>query len=238
MGQSMQEDNAQHGGSSFFGKLKSVLFEDEPQNRAPPIPSTKAVTSPTASAVLPTSAFVSSTNPMVEPMMKIVMAKTTAYTALMEAISPLEGYIPDEGSRYKAAFGIVGKTRTVEQIFQAIDMQHLQTLDEEAQRFQSQAKNKEDQEIAARLKTIETLRATASSANEEALRIRKQLENRMQELKTQVDESLQKVSRIEQEVASTRLEISQTNQQFVDMVTIVKSRLNEAKAKVKQYLGT
>lgn len=240
MNQDKPVNPAPSGLSSLFGKIKDAVFEEEPKAATPP--KSSAAVQPSAAsefpgAVAPVVSAVPVANPMIEHMMQVVMGKTTAYTALVEAISPLEAFIPDEESRFKAAFSIVGKTRSVEQIVQAIDMQHSQALDAEVQSFNVQAQNREGQEITSRLRDIQDLRAQVESGNQEAARFRKQLEQKIQELEESATANTQKIAQMEREVAAQREEMASVNRQFNEAVSVVKDRLLQARAKVLRYLA-
>jgi chromosome segregation ATPase len=225
--------------AGLFGTLKDAIFE-EPAAKgkatlaaAPQAPTVAAGAVPQVGAVAPAQAV----NPMVEAMEQMVMSKTTAYTALVEAISPLEAYIPDEGSRYKAAFATVGKTRTLEQIVQAIDMQHIQALDAESQRFTSQARGQEEAEITTRTREAQTLRTKAEAQITESTRLRAEMEERIAALQASAAGHTREAAAKEQEVSTKRAEIDQVNAQFTQAVAIVKDRLLQAKAKVIKHLG-
>lgn len=221
------------GGSSFFGKIRDVLFEPEPTPGAPAA-AAKSAAVPAPVSVAPASAAAAAArNPMVDRMMEVVMEKTTAYTALVEAVTPLEAFIPDEASRYKAAFGIVGKTRTLEQIVQSIDMQHLPALEAESQRFHGQAKNQQDQQITARIREIDSLRGSVAKMDEERAR----LQERLGQIQREVEAAHKKIAGFEGEIAAKRAEIVEVNIRFESALAVVKAQLVEARAKVVRYLG-
>jgi chromosome segregation ATPase len=224
------------GGSGFFGKLRDVLFEPEPAAAAPAA-ADKSTATATAPAPGPSAAAAvaaaKAKNPMVERMMEVVMEKTTAYTALVEAITPLEAFIPDEASRYKAAFGIVGKTRTLDQIVQSIDMQHLPALEAESQRFHGQAKHQQDLQINARMREMDSLRASVAKVDEERAR----LQERLGQIQQEVEAAHKRIAGFEGEIAAKRAEIVEVNIRFESALAVVKAQLVEARAKVVRYLG-
>jgi hypothetical protein len=261
----MSDSSSSSGG--FFGKLKDVLFEPEPEAKPPAAPPARGsglppappapapflppltpAAAPAARAAAPmpmpmpasaapapatAPAAPAARNLMVDRMMELVLEKPSAYTALMEAIHPLEAFIPDEASRYKAAFGIVGKTRTLEQIVKAIDQTHLPTLQTESERFHGQAQNQQELQITARLREIEALRAAVAGAEDE----RKRIEARMRQIQLDADVAQQKIRGFEQEIASRRAEIVQINSQFESALMTVRKQLIDAKAKILRYLG-
>jgi hypothetical protein len=239
MNQDKPNTTLQGGFSSLLGKIKGVLLEEEPPDRLAAAATTSPSTASTEPSVkelsLPSVIFTA--NPMVENLMSVAMRKATAYTALVDAISPLESFIPDEASRYKAAFAIVGKTRTLMQIMQAIDMQHAPAVDAELQVFKGQATNKEETEITAPMGEITILRKQLEAGNQEGLRLRKQTEQRLQELQAEAVAKTQKIAAIEQEISIKREAIAHANRQFDEAVAIVKDRLEQAKTKVMRHLS-
>lgn len=223
-------ENPKDDGQGLLAKIKNALFEQE----APAGTSAPAAVAPLTGENASRPAPPAAPNPMADRMMAIVMDRTTAYTALMEAITPLEGYIADESSRYKAAFGIVGKTRSLEQIIQSIDMQHLPALDAETQRFQTQAIAQQDQQVHARGREMETLRKIIADTEQE----QKQMERRLEQLRQDASNALAKIGEIEKEMAQKKRDIEHVNQQFEEALATVKGRMQDARTKVLKYLGS
>lgn len=214
----------------ILGMLKDALFESEPAKSpesAANAPAPSQGTSPAATKPIGNS-------PMVDRMMQVVLGRTTAYTALLEAMAQLEAFIPDEASRYKAAFAIVGKTRTLEQIVQSIDLQHLPELDAESQRFATQAKDQEEKLVGSKIRELEALKTSIQAAEDE----RKRLEARLLELNVETEGAKKKIASTETEVAMKRHEIASVNQQFEETAVAVRVRLADAKTKVLRYLSS
>lgn len=223
----------QTGVSKFFDKVKEHLFEDDanPPGSLPP-------SSPLKSDVIPMPHTPHLENKqMVDKLMQIVMGKTTAYTALIEAITPLENFISDEKSRYKAAYAIVGKSRSIDQIIQAIDLQHFQTVEDEVQRFKSQIQSREQQNVSKQVKEVEVLREQIDAANNEVQLLRKQIDQKIASFKSEIEIKTNKIISIEQEVASQRESINLINHQFNSAINIVKNNLIQAKEKISLYLN-
>ena len=220
--------------------LKEAVFEpDTPTtNEKLATPDSAPVDTSNLAIGTTNSAANAANNSMVTHMMEIVMNKTTAYTALIEAITPLENYIQDEGMRYKAAFAIVGKTRTIEQIIQAIDMQHMQALEAEVQRFSTQARSKENEDVNSRIGQVDLLRKEVVSSNEEIERIKKHTEDRIRALQEGAVAKTQRIVAMEKEIADQREVIAKVNGQFNESVDIVRQRLTIAKADVNRYLAS
>lgn len=241
MSQNTSDTNS--GFSSFFGAIKGALFEDEAKPGPKVMPAsekqlhTSSVEEKASGPSVKTEVTDESSSAMTANMMAAVMSKTTAYTALVEAITPLEQFLPDESARYKAAFSIVGKTRTVEQIVHAIDLQHMAALDAEVQRFNAQAQKKEALEIADRQRQIESLQFNINSANEESVRLREQTQARLAELQEMISSDSQKVAKLEAEVAQEATSMTKVAEQFNAAVSATKAMLTDAKAKVLRYLS-
>lgn len=241
----MSQEKSTGAFGGFIGALKGALFEDDSLKSEKPVSAAAAPASaagqggaaPPSAAPMAAANLAPQVNPMVAMMMQSVMGRATAYTALQEALAPLEKYIPDEASRYKAAFDIVGKTRSIEQIVQAIEMQHMQALQNEAQRFTGQAQGKQDEEITARMKEAEGLRLRITAAQDEAGRLRKQTEERLKALEGDIAGCAQTIESIEQEVSTKRAAIERVNAQFNAAVEAVKDHLMQAKAKVLKHLA-
>lgn len=148
MGTSDKEKASEEGfGSRLFSGLKDLILEEET-----PAPAKKAEGRPDSEtqrgqglASYDTSAgsgSVATSSPMAASLLEQVLSRASAYTALNDALKPLEEIIPDEMTRYRAAFAVIKKNRSLDQVIQAIDLQHMQTLEDESTRFAAQAKQK------------------------------------------------------------------------------------------------
>jgi chromosome segregation ATPase len=233
MSQSSQE-GLQTGVSKFFDKVKEHLFEDDAN---PPTNSVPAGLQKLETVVKQQAPHLEDKQ-MVDKLMQIVMGKTTAYTALIEALTPLENYISDEKSRYKAAYAIVGKSRTIDQIIQAIDLQHFQSVEDEIQRFKAQIQTREQLNVSKHVKEVEVLREQIQAANNEILVLRKQIDQKISDLKTEVETKNHKIVAIEQEVENQRTSITLVNHQFNNAINLVKHNLTQAKEKISLYLNS
>lgn len=228
-------EGLQTGVSKFFDRVKGHLFEDDtnpPSNSLQSNAPKKLEIPAKQSEPLHLEG-----QQMVDKLMQIVMGKTTAYTALIEAITPLENFIPDEKSRYKAAYAIVGKSRSIDQIIQAIDLQHFQTIEDEFQRFKAQIQSREQQNVSKQVRDVEVLREQIDTANNEMQLLRKQIDQKIANLKSEVEVKTNKIILIEQEVASQRESINLINHQFNNAINIVKNNLIQAKEKISLYLS-
>lgn len=224
------------GFSSLFGKLKDAVFEPDVSARANASPAVAAPAS--VSGVASPVGAPGAVNPMIDGMMQLVLSKATAYTALIEASAPLEAYIADEGTRFKAAFSLVGKQRTVEQIVQAIDLQHMPALEAEVSKFGGQARSQEDQEIKARVARIESLQSSIKNANDAMAQAKASYEHQLQTLASNVNESTAQIAVITKEVRDQQDSIALVQRQFEEAAKVVREHLIQAKAKVLRYLGS
>lgn len=241
-------------GSRFLSGLKGRILEDEvPAKRAEaeaPVGVAPAVV-PRASAghpapgsgfipaspPMPAGAAPMQSSPMFNSLMSVTLGRATAYTALTEAMTPLEEIIPDEMTRYRAAFALIKKSRTLEQVVQAIDMQHLEVLEEEIARFGVQAKSKEYQEVHSRMEESASLKARIDAANAKVLELRRQLEEQVRDIEDSVQRDRQRANEIDRAVEENRQAIAQVQRQFDGAAAAVRENLTSAKGKILKYLS-
>ena len=136
-------------GAQLWGAVRGALVEEDPvaatrraklQGGRAPLDTPEPAPA-SAAAAAPMSA-------MAATLLAQVLARPTAYTALTEKLEPLEGIVLDERTRYQAAYALIRSSRSVDQLLQAIAMQHLPALEAEAARFGAQLADKERQELA------------------------------------------------------------------------------------------
>ncbi len=237
-------------GSRLLSGLKDLILEDDaPREKAAAEQSTdkteradQAASSPVAenksnaSFTSPPPMNSQASSPLTSSLMEQVMSRSSAYTALTEAMTPLEEIIPDEMTRYRAAFAVIKKNRSLDQVIQAIDLQHMQTLDNEISRFASQAKEREAADIDTRLGEEQTLKANIEAAERQAIQMREEVEQRIRTLQEGVQRDRQRVEAIEREVAEKRQAIAVVQGQFDIAANAVKHSLQSAKAKILKYL--
>lgn len=250
MAQDEKAGNAEGFGSRFLSGLKDMLIEeDAPAKKAEAEAGSAAdpaapapVTSAAATGAQPASATsyapqVSRQSPMYTSLMELTLARQTAYTALTEAMQPLEDIIPDEMTRYRAAFAIIKKNRTLDQIVQAIDLQHIEALDQEVARFGVQAKNKEFTDVQSRLDESTQLKAKIEAANAQVVNLRRELEERVNTIEQSVQRDRQRATELEREVQEQRAAIDTVQRQFDSTAAAVRETLTASKAKIVKYLA-
>ena len=257
-----QDDNEGSGegfGSRFLTGLKGLILEDEVPKRAPaaeapaapaaaptrpggtPAPGQGFVATPAgAPASAPTQAgpaMAGTNSPMFANLMSVALSRVTAYTALTEAMEPLQEIIPDEMTRYKAAFALIKKSRTLEQVVQAIDLQHIEALEEEVARFGVQAKNKQFQDVQQRLDEADGIKARIDAANARIVQLRQELEAQVKTIEDGVARDRQRAQEIDRAVEESRQAIASVQRQFDSAAAAVREQLTSAKAKVLKYLS-
>lgn len=253
-------------GSRFISGLKDLILEDETpdsekaeaidpapdnQTRAAPRPpyahapnefatNQFANTQPmqTASSLMQaaSSSMQTASSPMTANLLELVLGKATAYTALHEAIKPLEEIIPDEMTRYRAAFAVIKKNRSLDQVVQAIDMQHMQLLNDEAARFAAQAKQKEAKDIDVRVAEAKTLKDNVEAAALQIIKLREETEHRISVVEAAVQRDRTRLDEIDRELLEKRQSIAQVQAQFNNAIASVKDTLVQNKAKILRYL--
>ncbi|MDB5771355.1 MAG: hypothetical protein JWM42_1729 [Burkholderia sp.] len=234
-----QGDNHGNFGSRLLSGLKDLILESEPQagtgSAEKKLVAETPASMPASSA---TPAPVSASNsPMAASLSQLVLSRATAYTALVEAMGPLAEIIPDEITRYRAAFAVIKKGRTLEQVIQAIDLQHMQIVEDEVTRFTAQAKQKEDAEIHSPTSEVNTLNARIEAANAQIAGIRQETEARIREMEEGTRRDRKRIDDINREVEEKRVAIASVQRQFDGAVSSVKESLLQEKAKILKYLS-
>lgn len=232
-------------GARFFSGLKDLILEEEkPAANGPTMPKPSSANS-TAQGLAsgepaaqvssqPTSAAYSS---MAASLLEQVLNRATAYTALTDAIKPLEEIIPDEMTRYRAAFAIVKKNRSLDQVLQAIDMQHMQILEDEVTRFAGQAKQKEATDINVLVAEAKTLADNVEAAAQQTIKLREETENRIRIVEEAAQRDRARMDEIERDLLEKRQAIAQVESQFNSAVASVRTSLLQSKAKILKYLS-
>jgi hypothetical protein len=236
-------------GSRFISGLKDLLIEEElpnqtgidksaanPANSAQSASKNQISGEPIAFTSAQTTQSLSS--PMATSLLEQILSRATAYTALNDAIKPLEEIIPDEMTRYRAAFAVIKKNRSIEQVVQAIDMQHMQALDDEVTRFAAQAKQKEATDINVRIAEAQTLRDNVEAAGLQIVKLREETESRINTVEAAMQRDRGRLDEIDRELLEKRQAIALIENQFNSAVTAVKDNLMLTKSKILKYLTT
>ena len=225
-------------GAQLWGAVKVALIDEDPVaaarraklqgNKAPAALAAAAA----ADAVMPAPL-----SPMATALMAQVLARPTAYTALTEKLVPLEAIVIDERTRYQAAYALIKSSRSVEQVVQAIDMQHVQALEAEAARFAAQLEDKERAEVATRAKVLQALTTNIDAAATQVTQLREDTEARIREIEATVARDREQQGRLAQEIEAKRHELTSVQHQFDAAAKAVKDALADARATVLRYLA-
>ena len=238
----MTDSNETHSrpglGAQMWGAVKGALIDEDPiavarraklQGGTTPVAPSQAAA---ADAVAPAPM-----SPMATALMAQVLAKPTAYTALTEKLVPLETIVVDERTRYQAAYALIKSSRSIEQVVQAIDMQHMQALEAEAARFAAQLEEKERAEVGTRAKVLQALTTGIDAAAQQVAQLREDTEARIRQIEATVARDREQQGRLAQEIAAKRQELASVQHQFDAAAKAVKDALDGAKATVLRHLA-
>jgi len=227
-------------GAQLWGAVKGALVEEDPVaatrraklqgGRAPADAQEPAPMPAAASASAPMSA-------MAATLLAQVLERPTAYTALTEKLEPLEGIVLDERTRYQAAYALIRNSRSVEQLVQAIDMQHVQALEDEKTRFAAQLQDKERGEIGTRAQELQVLDARMDAAARQIATLRDETEARIAQIEASVARDRERQALLAREVEDKRQELAAVQRQFDAASGTVTQALTTAKATLLRHLG-
>ena len=236
-----ETESRQGLGAQLWGAVKVALIDEDPVvaarrvkmqgGKTPAAPAQPGAES-AVSAVAPVAM-----SPMATALMTQVLAKPTAYTALTEKLGPLETIVIDERTRYQAAWALIKTSRSVEQVVQAIDMQHLQALEAETARFAAQLEDKERQEIGARSQELQALTTHIEAAAQQVATLRAETAARIQQIESAVARDRERQARLTREIDAKRQELAGVQRQFDAAARAVAQALEGAKATVRRHLG-
>ncbi len=171
-------------------------------------------------------------------LLALVLNRPTAYSAMSEAIAALSGLGMDETTRYRAAFAVLKKTqqRTVEQIAQAIDV-HLGLLQAERDRFASQSRAAENDQIAARRASIERLNAEVNANTEAMTRLRTETETRLQQMQATQVQKQAEAAALAKQVDAEQHNIERTTRDFATAASSIEQFLNQERNRLRERLA-
>ncbi len=231
------EATLRHGlGAQLWGAVKGALIDEDPiaAARRAKLQGGKTSDKPAAPAPDATPAAMS---PMAATLMAQVLSKATAYTALTEKLAPLETIVVDERTRYQAAYALIRSSRSVDQVVQAIAMQHLPALEAEAARFATQLEDKERQEIGARSQELQALTTNIDAAAQQVALLREDAEQRIRQIEATVARDRERQAQLTREIDAKRHELAGVQRQFDAAARSVAQALDAARATVLRYLA-
>lgn len=230
-----QPDDKPGLGAQLWGAVKGALVDEDPvaatrrarlQGGGTPTDKPQAATP----AAAPLSA-------MATTLLAQVLARPTAYTALTEKLQPLEGIVLDERTRYQAAYALIRSSRSVEQLVQAIDMQHAQALEDETTRFVAQLQDKERSEIGARSQELQVLDARMDAAARQVAALREETEARIGQIEASVARDRERQAQLARELEAKRQELGAVQHQFDAAAAAVAQSLSDARTTLLRHLG-
>jgi hypothetical protein len=227
-------------GAQLWGAVKDVLLDEDPVAAARraklqggrPAAAAAGDTSAPADPAAP-----STSSPMTASLLAQVLAKPTAYTALTEKLAPLEAIVLDERTRYQAAYALIRNSRTVDQLVQAIDMQHAQALEAETARFAAQLDEKERAQIGGRSQELQALTTGIDAAAQQVARLRADAETRIAQIEATVARDRERQAVLVREIDACRHELAGVQRQFDAAAASVAQALDAAKATVLRHLA-
>ena len=234
----IDETTSRHGlGAQLWGAVKGALIDEDPvaATRRAKLQGSRAPADPPATAAVqaPSAAM----SPMAAALMAQVLSKATAYTALTEKLAPLETIVVDERTRYQAAYALIKSSRSVDQVVQAIAMQHLPALEAETARFGAQLEDKERQEIVARSQELQALTTNIDAAAQQVARLREDTEARIHQIEATVARDRERQALLTREIDAKRQELAGVQRQFDAAAKSVAQALDAAKATVLRCLA-
>jgi hypothetical protein len=229
---------SRHGlGAQLWGAVKDALIDEDPiaAARRAKLQGGKAPADrPLAAAP---GAAPAAMSPMAQALMAQVLSRATAYTALTDKLAPLEAIVVDERTRYQAAYALIRSSRSVDQVVQAIAMQHVPALEAEAARFGAQLEDKERQEIGARSQELQTLTTSIDAAAQQVARLREDTEARIRQIESTVARDRDRQALLAREIDAKRHELAGVQRQFDAAAKSVEHALDAAKATVLRHLA-
>ena len=211
---------------NFFKKVGRLIFEEE----AAPDATGGAVQKTTPN---PTPASVGVTADLANKLVQTVLGRKSAYTALLDAAEPMKTIIPDEVTRFKAAFAVIhaSQQRTIEQVVQAIDV-HVSDLDGEQMRFLQSSKEARDKGVAARQADITNSTHRIKSLHEEMDRTNKRLVEMAEELR----KAEQSVMTLQTELTAEEHKIQSIENEFRSALASAKADLGARQERLRAWL--
>jgi hypothetical protein len=229
-----QSDDKPGLGAQLWGAVRGALVEEDPvaATRRAKLQGGQAPADKTEPAPAPAPMSAMATTLLAQ-----VLARPTAYTALTEKLEPLEGIVLDERTRYQAAYALIRNSRSVEQLVQAIDMQHAQALEDEKTRFAAQLQDKDRSEIGARSQELQVLDARMDAAARQVATLRGETDARIAQIEASVARDRERQALLAREVEDKRQELAAVQRQFDAAAGSVAQALTTAKATLLRHLG-
>jgi predicted nucleic acid-binding Zn-ribbon protein len=211
---------------SIVNAFKNAIWESEEptQQTQQPAPTVKPVSGGT-------SVGTGVNAEMVQAIKTNTLNRKTPYTALLEAAEKLASVIPDQVTRLKAAYAMVGEQRTVGAILQAIDV-HISDVDGERLRFNQASDQRRKTELSSLTAASQQLAEANKSMNGEIAA----MQERIRALTDSIITNEGKVSELTAQLNSRTLEFDLAVQQFDAATNTVRAELEQQRAAISSTL--
>ena len=171
---------------------------------------------------------------MVATLQRVVAARKTPYTALLEAADKLKSVIPDDATRLKAAFAMISSEgqRTLDGVLQAIDI-HITDVDGEGMRF----KQASDSNAVAKVGALRSRVASITATRDGTLQTIANLEKEIAAQRTSIAANEQEIIQFTTQANDAEREIAILNTQFKAAIDFLKADLTNKKTQLSSVLA-
>jgi prefoldin subunit 5 len=207
----------------MWSALKGALFEEDPNapKPAPVAAKPAAVVTGAAPTVGQPIVFAPTVNQaFVDAIRKAVFSKQTALTSLVQVADTMAAIIPDQTTRYRAAFAAAGGGRTVQQVAAAADI-HLSDIAGEESRFTAAATAK----LGGEMRNMQQVEASLGQGIESATRDIAAARKRIEDLETQVRDATNRLAETQAAIASKKAELEQASSEFKAAADAVRTEI-------------
>ncbi len=218
----------------MWRSIKDAIFEADPT--AQPAPQGEAPKQPSAGGpgvMAQPAAYTPGVNTeFIAIIKKAVFAKQTALTSLVQAAESLAEIIPDQATRFKAAFKTAGSGRTVQQIAAAADI-HLADVEGEELRFKAAV----DAKLGGEINLLDSQANAAAESIRQQQALLEDLQRRMVEAQTAIGSLTQQQAEATAKAAQKRAELTLTSDQFKAAAQVVRNEISALRQTVLTTLA-
>ena len=176
---------------------------------------------------------VAASNEFVTALRNAIKARSTVYTALLQAADKLVSIIPDPNTRLKAAFASVqGEGRGLREVIGALDV-HVADLESQRMQFGQALAKQREAAVGVLQRELDGLKP----ANDTAAQQIQAMTAQIQQLQTLITTNTTRAAELQGQITAQTMQFTQTEQQFVSALQIVKSELDGQKAAVMSVLS-
>lgn len=217
----------------MFNSLKSMIFTEDPNQP----PAAKPVARPATTEQVASAGQVFQHQPIndkfVEALRKTVKGRQTAFTSLLDSAETLKAYIPDETTRFRAAFDqIKGQGRTARDIAAAIEV-HVQDLAAQQLQFD----NALDKERVNTVGSLENELTRLGPANDAAQQQIQSMAQQMAALNETINKNNMRLNELQGLIGAENNRIISSKSQFDVALNVVQTELNGQKSIILSALA-